>query len=541
MITVSDVSKGFGGSMLFEDVNVAFSAGHNYGLTGPNGSGKSTFMKLLIGVEPSDSGHVSLPERTAWLRQDHTAFDDNKVLDTVVMGNARLWAAMTEKERLYAKDEAEGLADEEYEKLGELEMVVAEEDGYTVEADAAQLLAGLGIEQDLHDRPMSELQGGIKLRVLVAQALFGKPDALLLDEPTNHLDMDSIRWLEDFLIDFKGVLIVISHDRRFLNAVCDQISDIDYKTIINYPGNYDDMVRQKAQIRGRQEKENVDKSKKIAQLQEFISKFGAGTRASQTRSRAKQVEKLRPDEVKRSNIRRPFIRYPVDEQSGRDVLEVTDLAFTYPDGGPQILSGFHSHVSRGDKVAILGRNGIGKTTLVKLLMNDMAKGGLTPDAGSVKWGHNAQIGWYKEEHREDIEAGSTVFEWLFDHRPEVGQEQVRAILGRMLFSGHDGKKPTGTLSGGEAARLMMSLMILKAYNVLILDEPTNHLDLESISALGDAIEAYEGTIFYVTHDRDLASKANRIWAYDGPGHLIDYAGGLEEYLEWYDTQKKEAV
>lgn len=545
MITVSDVSKGFGGRMLFESVDVTFAPGNNYGLTGPNGCGKSTFMKLLIGVEASDSGHVSLPERTAWLRQDHAAFDEHTVLDSVIMGNKRLFDAEREKAVLYKKDEDEGgLSDEEYDRLGELEMVVAEEDGYTAEADAAQLLAGLGVEEEVHDRPMSELTGGLKLRVLLAQALFGKPDALLLDEPTNHLDLDSIRWLEDFLIDYAGVLVVISHDRRFLNAVCDQIADIDYNTIITYPGNYDDMVRQKAQIRGRQEKEKSSKEKKIAQLQEFISKFGAGTRASQTRSRAKQIQKLRPDEIKRSNIRRPFIRFPVDDQSGRDVVEVSDLSFTYPDGGPAILSGFHSHVQRGDKVAILGSNGIGKTTLLKLLLGHptagefASKDTLQPDTGDVRWGHNVQLGWYKQEHREDIGSGSTVFEWLFDHRPSVGQEQVRAVLGRMLFSGEDGKKPTGTLSGGEAARLMMSKLILMGYNTLVLDEPTNHLDLESISALGDAIGAYDGTIFYVTHDRDLASKANRIWAFDQSGHLIDYGGGIDEYLEWYDQEKK---
>ena len=535
MITVSGVSKGFGGRMLFEDVDVTFSAGHNYGLTGPNGSGKSTFMKLLIGAEPTDKGAISLPERTAWLRQDHGHFDASKVLETVIMGNARLWQAMVEKERLYAKDEAEGLTDEEGEQLGDLEMVVAEEDGYTAEADAAQLLAGLGIEESLHDRPMHELQGGMKLRVLLAQALFGRPDALLLDEPTNHLDLDSIRWLEDFLIGYKGVLVVISHDRRFLNAVCDQIADIDYETIITYPGNYDDMVRHKSQIRGRLEKDQAVKEKKIAQLQDFIARFGAGTRASQTRSRARQIEKLRPEDVKRSNIRRPFIRFPVDEPSGRDVLEVTGLSFAYPEVG-HIVRGFHSHVQRGDKVAILGRNGIGKTTLLRLLMDD-----LKADAGEVKWGHNARIGWYKQEHREDIAPGSTVFEWLFDHRPQVGQEHVRAVLGRMLFSGDDGGKPTGTLSGGEAARLMMSKMILLGYNVLLLDEPTNHLDLESISALGEAIDAYEGTIFYVTHDRDLASYATRIWAYDQPGHLIDYAGSIDQYLDWLDRERKQSA
>ena len=534
MITVSDVTKGFGGRTLFENVNVTFSAGHNYGLTGPNGSGKSTFMKLLIGAEPTDAGHISLPERTAWLRQDHTFFDAFRVIDTVIMGNQRLWEAMVEKEKLYEKDDTVGLSDEEGERLGELEMVVAEEDGYMAEADAAQLLAGIGIGEEDLERPMSELQGGQKLRVLVAQALFGQPDALLLDEPTNHLDMDSIRWLEDFLIELPRC--AGGHQPRPAlpeRRVRHQIADIDYETIITYPGNYDDMVRQKAAIRGRMAKENAAKQAKIAQLQDFIAKFGAGTRASQTRSRAKQIERLRPDEIKRSNIRRPFIRFPVGEQSGRDVLEVRDLSKAYD--GEEIFSGFHSTVQRGDKVAILGRNGIGKTTLVKAMLDKIAV-----DRGSVKWGHNTQIGYFSQTHDDEIEAGSTVFEWLFDWKPKVGQEHVRAVLGRMLFSGADGAKPTGTLSGGERARLMMSKMILMEYNVLVLDEPTNHLDLESISALGDAINAYQGTIFYVTHDRELASYATRIWAYSDQGSLIDYGGTLEEYLDWYDRHKKSA-
>jgi ATPase subunit of ABC transporter with duplicated ATPase domains len=532
VITVNNVSKGFGGRLLFENVNVGFAPGHNYGLTGPNGCGKSTFMKLLIGEEAADTGYVGLPERTAWLRQDHTFFDGFRVVDTVIMGNKRLWGAMQEKDALYAKEGEGGLTDADYERLGELEGVVAEEEGYTAEADAATLLVGVGVPMDLHERPMSELQGGMKLRVLVAQALFGRPDALLLDEPTNHLDLDSIRWLEEFLVDYKGVLVVISHDRRFLNAVCDQIADIDYETIIIYPGNYDDMVRQKAGIRGRLEKDAAAKEKKIAQLQEFIARFAAGTRATQTRSRARQIEKLKPEDVKRSNIRRPFIRFPVDEPSGRDVLDIKDLSYAWP-GEPALFQKFHSLIHRGDKVAILGKNGVGKTSLLRTILGELAA-----STGSARFGHNTKIGYYKQEHREDIAPGRTVFEWLFEHRPAVGQEQVRAILGRMLFSGEDGGKPTATLSGGEAARLMMSKMILMGYNTLILDEPTNHLDLESISALGEAIESYDGTIFYVTHDRELASKATRIWAYDQPGHLIDYNGGIDAYLDWYDKENK---
>jgi ATPase subunit of ABC transporter with duplicated ATPase domains len=522
MITVSGVSKGFAGRLLFNDVHVSFAPGNNYGLTGPNGSGKTTFMRILIGAEDPDSGTVSRPKRTAWLRQEQGAFDEHTVLETTLMGNARLWEALQERDRLYAKTE---MTDDEGMLLGELEGTIAEEDGYTADSEAAQLLAGLGVPEELHARKMGELQGGMKVRVLLAQALFGKPDALLLDEPTNALDLESILWLEDFLVKYTGVLVVISHDRRFLNAVCDHIADIDFQAILTYTGNYDEMVRAKANVRSRVEKENAQREKKITQLQEFISRFAAGTRSTQTRSRAKEIEKLRPDEIKRSNIARPFIRFPVGEPSGRDVLEVRNLGARY--GDHVIFEGFHSQVQRGDKVAILGRNGVGKTTLVKALLDPV-----NATEGRIRWGHNARIGYFSHEHRAEITPGRTVFEWLFEHRPSVGQEHVRGILGRMLFSGEDGAKPTATLSGGEAARLIMCRLILLEHNILILDEATDHLDLESISALKEAVEKYEGTVFYVTHDRDLASAANKIWAYTGPGNLLNYEGGLDSWLSY---------
>ncbi|MCB9675979.1 MAG: ABC-F family ATP-binding cassette domain-containing protein [Alphaproteobacteria bacterium] len=529
-INVTNVSKGYGGRTLFKDVTVTFNPGVNYGLTGPNGCGKSTFMKLLIGAEDTDTGNVGLPERTGWLRQDHSVFDESRVIDTVIQGNQKLWKTLVRREELYGK--GDDLSDDEGVEIGELEMIVAEEDGYMAEADAAVLLEGLGIPQDQHERKMAELQGGLKVRVLLAQALFGRPEALLLDEPTNSLDLDSILWLEQFLQNYQGVLVVISHDRRFLNAVCDVIADIDFETIMLYPGNYDEMVRTKANVRNRVEKDAAQREKKIAQLAEFIQRFKAGTRSSQTRSRAKQIERLRPDEVKRSNIARPFIRFPIgDEQSGRDVLSIRDLSHAY--GDHVIFSDFHCEVQRGDKVAVLGKNGIGKTTLIRALFDPA-----NIEAGRVKWGHNTRIGKFMHDHRDEIGAGSTVFQWLVSHRPEVGQEHVRSILGRMLFSGTDGEKPTGTLSGGEAARLSMCHLILMEFNVLVLDEPTDHLDLESISALREAIEAYEGTVIYVTHDRDLASAANRIWCYPTPGVLLEYSGGVDEYLAWYEENYK---
>jgi ATPase subunit of ABC transporter with duplicated ATPase domains len=530
VLIVSDVVKGFAGRVLFENVNVSFNPGHKYGLTGPNGCGKSTFMKILIGAEDTDRGGVSRPTRTSWLRQDHYAFDHMRVLDVAMMGNKRLWDAMQGKEEIYARGE---FTDADNEALGDLECVVAEEDGYTAEADAAVLLDGVGIPAELHERPMSELQGGLKLRVLLAQALFGKPDCLLLDEPTNHLDIDSIRWLQDFLLDFPGVLVVISHDRRFLNEVCDQIADIDYQTIIIYPGNYDDMVRQKAQLRGRVERENEQKEKKIAQLQDFISRFAAGTRSTQTKSRARQIEKLKPDEIKRSNIVRPFIRFPLGEPSGRDVLELNGVSAAY--GDHSIFSNLNARFMRGEKVAILGRSGMGKTTLCKILVDQ-----LSPTTGSLRWGHNVRVGYFSENHREDIAPGHTVFSWLHNCKPEANHQDVRAVLGRMLFSGEDAGKPTATLSGGEAARLMMCRLILLEHNVLIMDEPTNHLDLESIAALSEAFEAFEGTLFFVTHDRELATVATRILAYPDPGKLLDYTGTIDEYLDWYDRHHAKA-
>jgi ATPase subunit of ABC transporter with duplicated ATPase domains len=532
MVTVSEVTKGFGGRTLFREVSVSFSPGANYGLTGPNGSGKTTFMKILLGVEDTDKGGVSLPKRVGWLRQDQSAFDDHRVVDTVIMGNKRLWDALAERERLYAK--GDDLSEDDGIALGELEGTVAEENGYEAESNAAILLEGLGVGQDLFERKMGEMPAGVKVRVLLAQALFGDPDALLLDEPTNGLDMDAIIWLEEFLVAYSGVLIVISHDRRFLNSVCDHIADIDYETIIVYPGNYDDMVRQKAQVRGRVEKENAAREKKISQLQEFVSRFAAGTRSSQTRSRAKEIERLKPEEIKRSNIARPFIRFPVAQQSGRDVLHVENLSHAY--GDHVIFQGFHVDVQRGDKVAILGRNGVGKSTLLRALLDPMNE-----QNGKVRWGHNVDIGYFGHDHRDQIEPGRTVFSWLFEQKPTAGEQHVRGILGRMLFSNKDGEKPTATLSGGEAARLVMCKMMLLEHNVVVMDEPTDHLDLESCSALREAVEAYEGTILYVTHDRDLATPANRIWTYPIPGDLVQYDGTLDEYIDWHQKYYKQTA
>src|SRR6478672_1561634 len=373
-LQVVSVTKSYGSKKLFEDVNVNFTVGKRYGLTGPNGAGKSTFMKILAGdLEPETGGNVSRPEKTSVLRQDQFGFEDVRVIDVVLRGAKKLWAAMTEKEQILALPD---ITDEQGHRLGELECTIAEEDGYTAESDAAELLSGLGIPATALERPMRELAGGLRLRVLLAQALFGKPQALLLDEPTNNLDLDSIRWLEGFLRDYEGILVAISHDRHFLNAICTHIADIDYQTIITYPGGYDDMVMAKAGVRSRIESENAEKQKKIAQLQDFVARFSAGTRASQVQSRKKQLEKLQLGDLKRSNIERPFIKFEQKRPSGKQTLMIEGISKRWPD--VTVCEDFRALVTKGEKVAIIGRNGVGKTTLCKMLM-----GQLEPDEGTI--------------------------------------------------------------------------------------------------------------------------------------------------------------
>ncbi|MFO7155501.1 MAG: ATP-binding cassette domain-containing protein [Pseudomonadota bacterium] len=520
-IQVTGVSKAYGSKKLFEDVNVTFTPGRRYGLTGPNGAGKSTFMKILAGQLEPDAGTVSRPKKTQVLEQDHFAYESQRVIDVVLQGNRILWEALQEKERLLALPQ---LGEEEGMRLAELEMTIAEEDGYTAEADAGDLLTGLGIPVEAHHRLMKELEGGLKLRVLLAKALFGRPEALLLDEPTNNLDIDSIRWLEKFLQNYQGVLVTISHDRHFLNTVCTHIADIDYETIIVYTGGYDDMVLTKAQIRARVEAEYAERQKKIAQLQEFIQRFSAGSRASQVQSRKRQIEKLQMADLKRSNIERPFIRFEQKRPSGRQTLTIEGLTKHWPE--KRIVERFDALVQRGEKVAIIGRSGAGKTTLCKLLVGE-----LQPDAGTITWGHEAQVGYFPQDHRPTIPKGTTAAGWLREIDNQVSNEEIRGLLGRMLFKGEEGLKPTEALSGGEAVRLLFCKLMLEKPNVLVLDEPTNHLDLESIIALGDALERYEGTCFVVTHDQDLIDRfATRLWVLSDEG-LDDFPGTYSEYLE----------
>jgi ATPase subunit of ABC transporter with duplicated ATPase domains len=527
----------YGAKVLFDDVSTSFTDGKRYGLTGPNGAGKSTFMKILTGEMEPHMGTVVRPRKLGILSQDQFAFDAYRVIDTVIMGNQRLWAALEERDRIYEKPE---MSDEDGMRLGELEGMVGEEDGYIAESDAAILLQGLDIPDEAHERKMSELQGGQKVRVLLAQALFGHPQALLLDEPTNNLDLDSIHWLQDFLNSYDGVLIAISHDRHFLNSICTHIADIDYETIITYTGSYDDMVVAKTQIRSQIEAQNAQREKKIAQLNEFIARFSAGTRSSQVQSRRKEVERLQVTELAKSNIQRPYIKFEKKRPSGKHILEVEGLSKAYAE--KEVVRNFTASVLRGEKIALMGRNGAGKTTLVNALL---ANSPTTPEAelrqtsgyegkflddGKVLWGHEAAIGYFAQDHKALIQPGMNVFEWLHQWDPSASHEEIRGLLGQMLFAREDGNKKTDILSGGEAARIIFCKLMLQKPNVLVLDEPTNHLDLESINALNIALQRYQGTVLLVTHDHDLIDEvATRIWHFEPDHGITDFKGSYEEY------------
>ena len=532
MLSINNVSMRYGARLLFEDVTTTFLSGRRYAITGPNGAGKSTLMRILTGeLEPS-KGSIARPKKLGVLRQDQFAFDAFRVVDAVIMGNPPLWEAMQERETLYAKPYDE-LTDEDGMRLGELEGVVGDEGGYTAESDAATLLDGLDIPEQFHERKMSELQGGQKVRVLLAQALFGNPSALLLDEPTNHLDLESVHWLQNYLLQYQGCLIVISHDRHFLNEVSTHVADIDYETVIMYTGGYDDMVLAKTQIRARVEAENAQREKKIAQLNEFIARFAAGTRSSQVTSRKKEVERLQTSDLAKSNIQRPYIRFSIERPSGRHPLEVKGLSKSYD--GVRVVNQFTASVSRGEKIALIGRNGAGKTTLLRSLVRN-APGPVDPaeqtfpiDSGTVLWGHEVSVGYFSQDHRQSIRDGVTLIDWLHEFDPMASQAELRGVLGQMLFSGDDAVKKTEALSGGEAARLTFCRLMLEKPNVLLLDEPTNHLDLESINALNIALQRYDGTVLLVTHDHDVIDEvASRIWSFSN-GAIEDFKGSYEEF------------
>ncbi|WP_205437770.1 ABC-F family ATPase [Edwardsiella tarda] len=524
MLISNNITMQFGSKPLFENISVKFGGGNRYGLIGANGCGKSTLMKILGGDLQPTAGNVALDpnERLGKLRQDQFAFEKYSVIDTVIMGHHELWAVKEERDRIYALAE---MSEEEGYRVADLEVAYGEMDGYSAEARAGELLLGVGIPVEQHYGPMSEVAPGWKLRVLLAQALFSDPDILLLDEPTNNLDIDTIRWLETVLNERNSTMIIISHDRHFLNMVCTHMADLDYGELRIYPGNYDDYMTAATQARERLLADNAKKKAQIAELQSFVSRFSANaSKSRQATSRARQIEKIKLDDVKASSRQNPFIRFEQEKKLFRNALELTDLSKGF-DNGP-LFSGLKLLLEAGEKVAVLGTNGVGKSTLLKTLVGD-----LTPDAGSVKWAENAQIGYYAQDHEYEFDQEMTLFDWMSQWRQEGDDEQaVRGFLGRLLFSQEDIKKSVKVLSGGEKGRLLFGKLMMRRPNVLVMDEPTNHMDMESIEALNIALELYQGTLIFVSHDREFVSSlATRVIEIT-PQKVVDFGGGYEDYL-----------
>jgi ATPase subunit of ABC transporter with duplicated ATPase domains len=529
MIAVSGLAKDYGDRTLFQSVSFQLNPGERYGLVGANGAGKSTLLNILSGREEASSGSVSVPRdvRLGVLRQDHFAFDEETVLDVALMGNQELFAAMREKAELLAAAERDGGANFDTDRFGVLEETVQRFDGYSAEARASTILEGLGLPTPLHRKPLGNLSGGFKLRVLLAQVLASQPDVLLLDEPTNHLDIVSIRWLEKFLQEFSGPLVVISHDHRFLDNVATRILDVDYETVIEYPGDYTNFLRQKVEERERREKEIEAREKEIAHHQEFVDRFRAkASKARQAQSKVKLIEKRANELVAlpQSSRRYPTFRFEARRPSGKEVLRLKGIRKSY---GPRaVLHGVDLEIARGDRVAIMGPNGIGKSTLLKI-----ANGVVAPDSGEVEWGYETHVGYFAQDHKDAFEDPEKTSEsWLWGFCPGRDRGYVRAQMGMVLFSGEDGAKKVGALSGGEAARLVFARIAMERPNVLVLDEPTNHLDLEAIEALVEGLQSFQGTLVVVSHDRWFVSRlATRVVEIREDG-ITDYRGTYEEYV-----------
>jgi ATPase subunit of ABC transporter with duplicated ATPase domains len=538
VIVASGIAMQFGAKPLFSNVSVKFGGGNRYGLIGANGSGKSTFMKILGGELEPTAGTIAIDanERVGRLRQDQFAYENERVLDVVLMGHAEMWNAMRERDAIYANAEA---TEDDYLRAAELEAKYAEYGGYTAEARAGELLLGLGVPSAQHGGPMSAVAPGWKLRVLLAQALFGDPDILLLDEPTNNLDINSIRWLEDVLNRRTSTMVISSHDRHFLSSVCTHMADVDYGEVRVYAGNYDDYMEASTLAKQQLEKDNAKAKDRIADLEDFVRRFRAHkAKARQATSRMKQIEKLKVEDVKPSSRQYPFIRFLVDpkEKLHRLALEAKGIAKGYEKGRP-LFAGVNLAIEAGEKVAIIGPNGVGKTTLLRCIA-----GRLEADAGAVKWAEKARAGYWPQDAAEEFkgeQGDESLADWLARwRRKERAQDEqiVRATLGQLLFSGDDQKKALKVISGGEAQRMMIGRLVLDMPNVMLLDEPTNHLDMESIESLNTALDKYTGTLVFVSHDREFVSSlATRVLelkpgAQGGAATLTDYRGGYEDYL-----------
>ncbi len=534
MISANNVTLRLGKKALFEDVNIKFTEGNCYGLIGANGAGKSTFLKILSGALEPTTGDIIMNagERLSVLQQDHYKYDEYNVMDTVIMGNARLYEIMKEKDAIYAKED---FSDEDGVRASELEAEFADMDGWNAEADAATLLNGLGVDTDTHYKMMSELDGNLKVKVLLAQALFGNPDVLLLDEPTNHLDLDAIAWLEEFLINFENTVIVVSHDRYFLNKVCTHIADIDYAKIQLYAGNYD-FWYESSQLMIKQMKEaNKKKEEKIKELQEFIQRFSANaSKSKQATSRKRALEKIELDEIKPSSRKYPYIDFRPKREIGNEVLTVSNISKTID--GVKVLDNISFTIGHDDKVAFVGPNTIATTTLFKILAGEEE-----PDEGSYKWGVTTSQGYFPKDNTKEFDNDLIIADWLAQYSDDKDTTYVRGFLGRMLFAGEDGVKKVKVLSGGEKVRCLLSKLMIMGSNVLILDEPTNHLDMESITALNNGLIKFPGVVLFSSQDHQFVqTTANRIMELTNTG-LIDKQTTYDEYLASDELARKRQV
>ncbi len=528
MLSTTNLAIQFDAKPLFEHVTVKFSDGNRYGLIGANGSGKSTLMKILGGeLEPS-AGDVVLQAgmRLGKLNQNQFAYEDERVLDVVMQGHVEMWQAMQERDRIYANPDA---SDGDYMRAAELEGRFAEYGGYTAEARAGAILIDAGIDESRHLRPMREVPPGLKLRVLLAQALFSRPDVLLLDEPTNNLDIHSIGWLERALNDYDATMVIISHDRHFLNQVCTHVADLDYQQLRIYPGNYDDFMLASVQARQRVEAANAKAKAQISDLQEFVRRFSANaSKARQATSRRRQIEKIKIEEIRPSSRQNPYIRFEQGRKLYRSAVTVAGLAFRYPGADADVLSGLNFNIEAGQRVAVIGPNGIGKTTLLRCLAGE-----LHPTAGHITWVENAQPGYMPQDPQAEFNEKTDLFSWMSTWTGKADDDQiVRATLGRLLFSGDEVKKPVKVLSGGEKGRMIYGKLMLTRPNVMLLDEPTNHMDMETIESLQIGLEKYPGTLIFVSHDREfVAGLATRMIELQPDGSVTDFTGSYDEYLE----------